>query len=145
MSTSSFKVSARNVFPGTVTAITSGAVNDEVSLVLPGGDTVVAVVTHASVRDLGLAVGGAVMAVIKAPWVIVAAGDGGPRFSARNQWAGTVTAVKAGAVNAEVTITLPGGTVVHAVITQEAVGELGLVVGAKARAIIKASHVILAV
>ena len=126
MKVNAMKVSARNVFPGTVSAITSGSVNDEVQLSLPGGDTLTAVVTRASVRDLGLVVGGAAMAVVKAPWVIVAAGEGGPRFSARNQWAGTVSAVKSGPINAEVAITLPGGTVVHAVITQDAVSELGL-------------------
>ena len=37
------------------------------------------------------------------------------------------------------------GTTVHAVITQEAVEELGLAPGAPAQAVIKASHVVLAV
>lgn len=95
--------------------------------------------------SLGLAVGGQAIAIVKAPWVIVLAGDGGPRFSARNQLAGVVSAIKAGPVNAEVAITLPGGLVVHAVVTQDAVAELGLAPGAAAHAVIKASHVVLAV
>ena len=48
-------------------------------------------------------------------------------------------------INAEVAITMAGGTTVHAVITQEAVEELGLAPGVPARAVIKASHVVLAV
>lgn len=139
------KISARNLFKGTVTSVVAGPVNAEVVLSLPGGDSLVAVVTQGSVADLGLAPGVAAMAVVKAPWVIVAAGEGGPRFSARNQLQGTVSAVKPGAVNADVVITLPGGSAIHAVVTQDAVAELGLAPGAKAKAIIKASHVVLAV
>ena len=139
------KISARNQFEGQISALKSGPVNAEVTLALPGGDTLVAVVTQGSVDALGLAVGGRAVAIVKAPWVIVVAGDGGPRFSARNQLAGMVSLVNAGPVNAEVAITLPGGTVVHAVVTQAAVLEMGLAVGSPARAVIKASHVVLAV
>jgi molybdate transport system regulatory protein len=139
------KVSARNVFKGTVRSVVAGPVNAEVVLSLAGGDSLVAVVTQGSVVDLGLQPGAAAMAVVKAPWVIVVAGEGGPRFSARNQLLGTVSSVKAGAVNADVVITLPGGTDVHVVVTQDAVAELGLAAGVKAKAIIKASHVVLAV
>ena len=39
------KVSARNVFKGTVKQIQEGAVNAEVVLTLPGGEELVAVVT----------------------------------------------------------------------------------------------------
>lgn len=67
------------------------------------------------------------------------------KISARNQLRGTVSAVKPGAVNAAVTITLAGGGVVHAAITQDAVAEPGLAPGVGARAVIKASHVVLAV
>jgi molybdate transport system regulatory protein len=139
------KISARNVFDGRVASVVSGPVNAEVTLELAGGDTLVAVVTQASVRDLGLAVGARAFGIVKAPWVIVAAGDGGPRFSARNQLAGTVSSVKAGPISADVEIRMPGGAVVHAVITKEAADELGLAPGVPARAIIKASHVVLAV
>ncbi|MES2227404.1 MAG: TOBE domain-containing protein [Pseudomonadota bacterium] len=139
------KISARNVFEGQVSALVPGPINAEVTLTLAGGDRIVAVVTQGSVRDLGLAVGGRAFAIVKAPWVIVTTGDGGPRFSARNQLRGTVSAVKPGAVNAEVAITLPGGALVHAVITQDAVSELGLAPGVPATAVIKASHVVLGV
>jgi molybdate transport system regulatory protein len=138
------KVSARNVFEGQISALIPGPINAEVTLTLPGGDQLVAVVTQASARDLGLAVGGRACAIIKAPWVIVTV-DGGPRLSSRNQLRGVVSAVKAGPINAEVAITLPGGAVVHAVVTQDAVSELGLAPGVPASAVIKASHVVLGV
>ncbi len=137
------KISARNVFRGAVTGVTAGAVNAEVVLSLPGGDTLVAIVTEASIKALGLAVGKEAVAYVKAPWVIVLTGAGEARFSARNQFAGTVERLTRGAVNSEVGIRLPGGAVVFAVITNEAVMELGLEEGVEATALIKASHVIL--
>jgi molybdate transport system regulatory protein len=139
------KVSARNVFEGVVKDITTGAVNDEVTLTTNGGDTLVAIVTNSSVKSLGLAVGKPVIALVKAPWVIVSVPEGGLKFSARNQLVGLVTSINGGSVNSEVGITLPGGTVVHAIVTKESVKDLGLALGKPATAVIKASHVILAV
>ena len=139
------KISARNVFEGRISALVIGPINAEVTLTLAGGDLLVAVVTRVSVRDLGLAVGSSACAIVKAPWVIVSTDDGALRRSAPNQLRGTVSAVKAGPVNAEVAITLPGGAVVHAVVTPDAVAELGLAPGVAASALIKASHVVLGV
>lgn len=139
------KVSARNVFSGRITGLVNGAVNAEVELTTPGGDKLVAVVTEGSVKSLGLAVGKEAVAFVKAPWVMVLAGEGNVRFSARNQLAGKVKGLHKGAVNTEVGIELPGGTVVCAVITNEAVMELGLREGVPATALIKASHVVLGV
>ncbi|MBS1226866.1 MAG: transporter [Proteobacteria bacterium] len=139
------KVSARNVFEGTITALVNGQVNAEVELTTAGGDRIVAVVTEASVKSLGLAPGKPVIALVKAPWVIVMTGNSDIKFSARNQLAGTVQHIQKGAINSEVTIKLGGGTLVNAVVTNEAVVELGLAPGVAASALIKASHVVLGV
>lgn len=139
------KVSARNAFEGTITSLVNGAVNAEVEVSTPGNDKIVAIVTEASVKSLGLTVGKKAIAYVKAPWVMVLTGTPNVRFSARNQLAGTVSAVDKGAINSEVAIALPGGTVVNAVITNEAVLELGLKAGVPATALIKASAVILGV
>lgn len=64
------------------------------------------------------------------------------KLSARNKLAGTVTAVEKGAVNSTVQIDIGGGTSVTAMITNASVSELGLEVGKKVHAIIKASDVI---
>ncbi|MGB4074099.1 TOBE domain-containing protein [Pseudomonas sp.] len=139
------KVSARNVFKGTVSALTAGAVNAEVVITLPGGDSLVAIVTQASVKSLGLAVGKEAVALVKAPWVMLMTESSDIRLSARNCLAGTVTAITDGAVNAEVAISLPGGNQVVAMVTRDSVSALGLAVGVNATAVIKASHVILGV
>lgn len=99
----------------------------------------------ASVRELGLAVGTEAFALVKAPWVILMADDGAVKFSARNQLPGTVEEITRGAVNTDVVLALAGGTQVHAVVTNEAVVELGLQEGSRATALIKASHVVLGV
>ncbi|UCV05061.1 TOBE domain-containing protein [Dechloromonas denitrificans] len=138
-------VSARNVFKGKISALVDGAVNAEVELTLPGGDKIVAIVTEGSVKSLGLAVGKEAVAYVKAPWVMLLAGPANVKFSARNQLAGKVAKVQKGAVNTEVGIVLPGGSIVYAVVTNEAVLELGLKEGSEAAALIKASHVILGV
>ncbi|PKO45173.1 MAG: transporter [Betaproteobacteria bacterium HGW-Betaproteobacteria-4] len=138
-------VSARNGFKGKISALVDGAVNAEVELTLPGGDKIVAIVTEGSVKSLGLAVGKEAIAYVKAPWVMLLAGPANAKFSARNQLAGKVSKLQKGAVNTEVAITLPGGTTVYSVVTNEAVMELGLKEGSEASALIKASHVILGI
>jgi molybdate transport system regulatory protein len=102
-------------------------------------------VTEGSVKSLGLAVGKEAVAYVKAPWVMLLAGPANVKFSARNQLAGKVGKLQKGAVNTEVAVTLPGGTTVFAVVTNEAVMELGLKEGSEASALIKASHVILGI
>jgi molybdate transport system regulatory protein len=142
------KTSARNQFYGTVSAITRGTVNDEVTLTLPGGHAIVSVLTHESTEALGLAEGVAAFALIKASWIVLFVDDDNVaplRLSARNQLRGTVQSVKRGAVNAEVSLGLEGGAVVTAVVTNASADTLGLVEGASAVAVFKASSVILGV
>ena len=142
------KTSARNQLYGTVSHITRGSINDEVSLTLPGGHTIVAVLTHESTEALGLAVGAAAFALIKASWVVLFVEEtgGAPlKLSARNQLRGVVQNVKRGAVNAEVSLVLDGGAVVTAVVTNQSAASLGLAEGASAVAAFKASSVILGV
>ena len=66
------KLSARNVLKGKVVKIVRGAVNDEVTLELPGSIQVVAIITEASVENLGLKEGKEAYAVIKASSVMIA-------------------------------------------------------------------------
>jgi molybdate transport system regulatory protein len=138
-------ISARNVFSGIVTGVTVGPINSQVELTTAGGDKIIAVVTSASVTELGLAPGKPASAYVKAPWVMVLTGQSGIRFSARNHLTGNVQKVIKGAVNSEVIIELPGGTPVVAVVTNEAVLELDLKPGVPASVLFKASHVILGV
>jgi molybdate transport system regulatory protein len=137
------KTSARNHFSGEVTAVKSGAVNDEITLSVDG-TTLVAVVTQESTKSLGLAVGAKASALIKASSVIVMVDCDPSKISTRNVLTGTVANVKPGAVNTEVTISA-GGLQIAAIITNDSATRLGLAAGTPASAVFKASSVIIAV
>ncbi len=65
------QVSARNCIAGTVSAVTKGAVNAEVTIAAPGGAQIAAIITNESVDRLGLASGKPATAIFKASSVIV--------------------------------------------------------------------------
>jgi len=141
----SMRTSARNQFLGKVASVKTGAVNDEIALDVAGGHRIVAVITHGSTQELGLAPGAEAYALIKASSIILVAADETARFSARNQLRGTVSRVQPGAVNTEVVIDLDGGVAVAAIVTNDSSEALELAVGKSVMAIFKASSVILAV
>jgi molybdate transport system regulatory protein len=138
------KISARNVFDATITAVKEGPISAEVTLQLVTGETIVAGVTDNSVQSLGMAAGKKAQVIIKAPLVLLATGTAGWGFSARNQLPGTVADVQKGAVNASVSLTLAGGATLSSVITNSAVDDLGLAAGVPVTALFKAGSVILA-
>lgn len=139
------KASARNQFVGTVSEVLLGAVNAEIHVKLKSGDIIVASITKESAESLDIKTGIEVLALVKAPQVIIVTDFGGYRVTARNQLKGTVTEVKPGAVNAEVDIELSGGEKVAATVTNDSVETLGLRKGQTATAVFKAGAVILAV
>ena len=142
----SMKTSARNALHGVITHITEGAVNAEVTLRIGEGQDVVAIITLGSLAALGLAVGREAIALIKSSFVILkAAGATPPRTSARNALSGVVIHREDGAVNSEIVLELSPGKTLTATITRQSADTLGLEVGAPATALIKASHIILAV
>ena len=67
------------------------------------------------------------------------------KISARNVLKGKVKQVKAGAVNTEVIVELPGGAEIVSVITKESAENLKLAKGKAVYAVIKASNVMIAV
>lgn len=138
------QTSARNQFLGTVKTVKTGAVNDEVILDIGGGDELAAIITHESTRHLGLVPGMEAYALIKAPWVILTPDDS-LKTSARNRLCGTVVRCQEGAVNGEVILELAGGKTLAAIVTNDSFQSLGLQAGVRACALIKASHIILAV
>ena len=140
------RTSARNQWSGKVTKIRRGAVNDEVEIKLEGGDRIASIITHESVENLGLEVGGEVIALVKASSVMIGIADGERlSLSARNQLDGEISRVTPGAVNTEVVMALRGSNTVAAIITNVAAKDLQVKVGQKALAIFKASSVILGV
>jgi molybdopterin-binding protein len=65
------KLSARNALKGTVKHVQPGAVNAEIIIELAGGHELVSIITMKSMKDLGLAPGKSVYAVVKASSVMV--------------------------------------------------------------------------
>jgi molybdate transport system regulatory protein len=141
----SMKVSARNTFAGTVSAITKGAVNAEVTLTLKGGVPLVAVVTNGAIDNLGLQVGGEAFAIVKASSVIIGTDLHDSKISARNVFCGTISKIIEGPVNSEVDVEIGGGNTVSAVITHGSSQRLELKQGGHACTLFKASSVILGV
>lgn len=139
------KASARNQFFGTVSEIHEGGINVEIVIALKGGDTLVAAITQESMKNLGVAEGAEVVALIKAPQVLIVTDLGPYRLSARNQLSGTVSRLQKGAVNTEVVVGLPGGNSVYATVTNDSIEELGLAEGNGVVAAFKANAVFLAV
>lgn len=65
------KISARNQLPGTVTAITPGAVNGTVKVDIGNGLIVTASITEEAIAELGLAEGDQVTVLVKASDVLI--------------------------------------------------------------------------
>ncbi len=139
----SMKTSARNQFAGPVVAVHEGVVDTEVSVQLAPTLVLTAIVTRASAETMGLQLGTEVMAFVKASSILLMVGEE-ERISARNRFSGSVTRIHQGPVNAEVTLSMPGGHhAITAVITKDSVQRLGLAEGQPACAVFKASSVFL--
>ena len=67
------------------------------------------------------------------------------KISARNILKGKIKKVKAGAVDTEVIIELPGGAEIVSIITKESADNLGLASGKQVYAIIKASNIMVGI
>jgi molybdate transport system regulatory protein len=138
----SMKTSARNQFTGTIVAMREGDVDFEVRLRLDVENELVAIITKDSAENLGLQIGMEINALVKSSSALLLT-DPNIRTTARNHLWGEVTRISDGTVNAEITIALPGGKTVCAVVTHDSVAHLGLAIGERACAIFKASTVIL--
>ncbi|OWJ77268.1 MULTISPECIES: TOBE domain-containing protein [Haematobacter] len=69
------KLSARNVLKGKVVDIVKGAVTSHVRIDIGGGSVITASITNEAVAELGLTVGSAAAAVVKASDVMVGVDD----------------------------------------------------------------------
>lgn len=139
---SAMTASARNQFCGPVSALRAGGVHHEVCLRLDECNELVATITQESAEAMGLAIGREVSALVKSSSVLLLT-DPAVRVSARNQLWGEVARIHTGPVNCEVSLALPGGKGVTAIVTRDSVAQLGLAVGEPACAVFKASSVIL--
>ncbi|MBE0606777.1 MAG: TOBE domain-containing protein [Deltaproteobacteria bacterium] len=137
------RVSARNVFLGKVKEVRKGAVSTEVTIGLPGSETLCSVITNESAGVLGLKPGLEAYAFFKASAVILGKDLHNAKVSARNLLCGTASRIVHGPVNAEVSVSLQGGAVLTAIVTEESAKSLKLAPGDHVCALVKASSVIL--
>jgi len=141
----SMKATARNQFAGSISALELGPVTAQTTITLPGGQEITATMTSAAAKRLQLKTGMEAIALIKSSAVVLVTDFAGYALSARNQLAGTISRLEKGAVSSMVGVTLPGGAVITASVTNDAVDALGLAVGQAATAVIKAYSVMVAV
>ncbi len=136
-------ISARNQIDATVKEVHRGAVSATVLLTTAQGTGISASITNDSADEMKLQAGDKVIAFCKASHVLVATGWA-MSISARNKLEGLTETISRGTVNAEVSIKLPGGEMLKAIITNEAVNDLALKEGDNVHAIIKASDLMIA-
>lgn len=141
----SMKVSARNMFKGTISKIEIGAVSAEVELSIRGTDSIIAIITNESVENLDLNLGRDAYAIVKATSVLISKDMDVSKLSARNKLNGKIISLTDGVVNTEVTLELPGGNTISSIITSESAREIGIEEGDHAFAVFKASSVIIGV
>ena len=139
------RTSARNALRGTIKEIVTDKLTAEVALEVSDSSTIYAIVTAESMRELGLVPGRVAIALIKAPFVIIAPGERRPITSVRNCVPGTVLRCEKSAVSAEVVLDIGGGKTLAATITAHGAEALGLRKGQRAYALVEASHVIIAI
>lgn len=136
------KTSARNTFTGTVTGLRKAGPLAEVELTTASGLKVVSVITDESATSLGVEPGKALVASVKAPWVILVK-EPDLRTSGRNRFMAKVTAIQADEISAEVLGEMEDGTTLCALVTEHSVSSLGLSVGDTVWFVMKAFSVIL--
>lgn len=140
----SLRTSARNQLACTVSGVREGEIDYEVFLRLDDKTELKAVITRESAQTLEIGIGLQVLALIKAPSVLLMT-DGQQRISADNQLWGTVSRIHEGPVNSEVRVDLGSGRTMVSVVTHESVQQLGLSEGSRVAAVFQASNVILTV
>ena len=133
------KTSARNQFAGIVKRIRNGDVGSEVTITLPGGHELVAMITRESWIRIKEKL------VFKSTAIIIATDLEHIKLSARNRLNGLICEVERGAVNSVITMDLGSGLMLTAGVTLQSTEQLNLHPGQHATAIFKAGSVVLGV
>lgn len=137
------RTSARNTFIGHVTEIIRDGVMAEVTLRTPSGEGICAVITVASVLNLGLETGSPVAASIKAPLVNVCQQNSQVRGSARNIISATTVSVRKTEVLAEISGQTGKGVELCALVSARSAEQLDLSPGDPVEFRFKAMSVVL--
>ncbi len=138
------KTSARNQFRGVVEQVIPGAVNADIRLRITSDHIVTAQITEESLNSLAIEPGHTLIALIKAPAVMLSS-DLDIKLSSSNKLVGTVSRITRGAVNADVVLALADGKTISAIISNRSLDEMELQEQQQACALFEASSVVLVV
>ncbi|WP_261567156.1 TOBE domain-containing protein [Frankia gtarii] len=133
-------LSIRNRFTGIITEIVDGSVMGTVTMNIPGGQTLTATVTMDAIKDLGIAVGTAVEALVKSTDIAVATSQVSG-LSIRNKLQGALIGLDSGDAMSVARIKVGEEIELTAAITRAAAEELKLEPGTPVTALIKSTEV----
>ena len=136
------KTSMRNQFAGLITAIRQGPVNDEIDVMVNGMQIITASITHESSRELQLAIGSKVFALIKASSVMI--GNDHDKKTI-NHFAATVRNILHGEQSSELIMHVSEGLALVSTLRNADLDRLALKPGAITVASFAPSNVILGV
>ncbi|MFK5925074.1 MAG: TOBE domain-containing protein [Desulfuromusa sp.] len=139
------KISAKNVFSGTICEIVRDVSVSQVVLQLKSGHQMTAVVSTDSIDALRLEIGTSAYALVKASSVMIADNCLTLKISAKNRITGRITKITESAVIGEVVLDIGAGETITATITDSSVRNLELQEGHEVCAIIKSTSVIIGV
>lgn len=137
------RTSARNQLTGRVHAIHAQGHNDLITIELPGGKHLQALITHDSTENLQLSAGSSVVALIKAGWLELQPLSQ-PADVERNALEGRIEQILPGGDGpSEVRVSLANGQTLCASVEPERLATLAVAVGDPVRAQFAASQVLL--
>ena len=139
------RTSARNQFAGILVSITPGKVNDELCIMVNASQTLIASITHESCRELQLAVGTKVFALIKASAVILHLPNESDTATAKNALLGTVHKITQSEHQSELAVLLESGLTLVSTMPNQTTHKMALKEGAAVLAMIEPSNVIIGI
>jgi molybdate transport system regulatory protein len=139
------RTSTRNQLFGRVIRVERRDEDAQVTVRLKGGEEVVATVNSASLEELAIAAGNDAVLMINSADILLLAGSGFEKLSARNRLSGKVMRIQHDSADSEVIVLLPGGEILAAMVTRQSLQNLGLTPGMPVCAAFKAHTPILGV
>lgn len=139
------QTSTRNQLFGKIIRINRAKEGAQIAVHLKGGEEVVAIFGEELLDELSVEVGSDAVLMINSSDVMLAAGFGLGRLSARNRLFGKVMRIQHDLVDSEVIVLFPGGEILAAMVTRQTVHDLALAPGVPVWAVFKAYAPILGV
>jgi molybdate transport system regulatory protein len=139
------RTSARNQFAGILVSITPGKVNDELGIMVNASQTLIASITHESCRELQLAVGTKVFALIKASAVVLCLPNEIETAYAKNALLGTVHKITQGEHQSELAVILESGLTLVTTMPNQTAHAMALKEGSVVLAMVEPSNVIIGI